>query len=143
MVEGEDFTPPVRLLADLTLEEAVTPLGGSADSIASVVWHTLFWVDAWNLAITGDPNPLRGYRNDDTWPEVAAEEWPGLRDRLLASFETAERLAGTLSMEGPGRPEGHTVAQNLLQIAIHTAYHIGQIAQIRRNAGLWPPEGGE
>jgi hypothetical protein len=138
VVEGDDFTPPAELLMDLTSEQATAAVGGSVESIASIVWHTLFWVDAWNAAVEGDIGRLKWIPNDETWPAVTADDWPELRDRFIAALATSQRLAASVSADAPGMPESRTAIQNLLQIAVHTAYHLGQIVTIRRNAGIWP-----
>lgn len=143
VVEGDDFAPPVKLLADLTPEQATSLIGGSVLSIASIVWHTLFWVDVWNAAVDGDTDRLNWIPNDDTWPVVTAEEWPELRDKFISALSAAQQLAATVNPDAPGQPQGRTASQNFLQIAVHTSYHLGQIALIRRNAGIWPPEGGD
>jgi uncharacterized damage-inducible protein DinB len=143
VLEGDDFTSPAKLLADLTPEQATSAMGGSVETIASIVWHTLFWVEAWNASVENDTDRITWISNDDTWPQVAPEDWPELRDKLVSALSTAQHLAETASPDASGMPEGRTAAQNLLQISVHTSYHLGQIVLIRRNAGLWPPEGGE
>jgi len=143
VVDGDDFTAPSRLLADITPEQAASTIGGSIVSIASIVWHTLFWVDAWNAGVGGDISRLKWIPNDETWPEVTADEWPALRDRFIAALGKSQQLAAMVSPDAPGMPDGRTAVQNLLQTAVHTSYHLGQIALIRRNAGIWPPKDGE
>jgi len=143
MVEGDDFTAPATLLADLTAEQATTATGGNSDSIASIVWHTLFWVEAWNAAAGGGTDRLAWIPNDETWPAVTAEDWQPLRDRFISALSISLRLAATVSPDAPGQRPGRAAVQNLLQIAVHTSYHIGQILLIRRQSGLWPPTDGE
>jgi uncharacterized damage-inducible protein DinB len=143
LVDGDDFAAPAKLLADLTPEQATSAIGGSIVSIASIVWHTLFWVEAWNTAVDGDLNRLKWIPNDETWPKVASEDWPALRDKLIRALTLSQQLAATVSLDAPSKIPGRSAVQNLLQIAVHTSYHLGQIALIRRNAGIWPPEGGE
>jgi uncharacterized damage-inducible protein DinB len=143
VVEGDDFTAPAKLLADLTPQQATSAIGGSAESIASIVWHTLFWIEAWNAAVEGDTERLKWIPNDETWPQIAIDEWPALRDKFISALSKSQHLAATVNPDTPGKPVGRTAAQNLLQTAVHTAYHLGQIVLIRRNAGIWPPRGGE
>ena len=110
-------------------------LDGSPYSIATVVWHTWFWVNVWVVAIRGDGDPFGGHDPDATWPVIAAADWPATREHLLGTLRQATELAAT---QDPDRItwEKQTVAQNLLQIVVHSAYHIGQIALIRQELGL-------
>lgn len=35
---------------------------------------------------------------------------------------------------------GHTILREILLVADHNAYHIGELAILRQVTGLWPPE---
>ncbi len=142
MVEGMDYTPVQRVIGDLTPEQATTRIPGAPYSMATIVWHAWFWVNAWLVAIRGGGDPFGGHDPDASWPEVPAEEWVATRARFIESIGEALRLARS---EDPDRPtwEGQTVGQNLLQIAVHTAYHIGQMTLLRQDLGLRPPPAGE
>lgn len=142
MIEGEEYTPLERMIADLTSEQATHRPTGAPYSIATVVWHTWFWIHVWVRAIGGEEDPYEGHDPVSDLPEIAAEAWPATREQLREVLQQARGLAATAD---PTRRtwRGQTVGQNLLQITVHTAYHIGQIALLRQELGLWPPAGGE
>ncbi len=139
MVEGDDYRPLYRLIDDLTPEQAVLRPPDAPYSIATIVWHTWFWANAWNVAIAGAGDPFGGHDPDQSWPEVGAEDWAETRSLLHASLRRSQELALTVDMEQPTW-HGQTAGHNLLQIAIHTAYHIGQIALARQERGMWVPQ---
>ncbi len=142
MVDGLDYTPIERLIADLVPEDACRKPAGGPYSIATIAWHTWFWVNAWVVAIDASGDPFQGLDPDASWPEVAPSEWPGLRERLRESLKAATALCSGQDLDRITYQD-RTVGGNLLQIAVHTAYHIGQITLIRLELGLWPPAGGD
>ncbi len=142
MIDGEDYTPLERLIEDLSPDEAVRKPAGSPYSIATIAWHTWFWNNVWIVRIKQDAGAGEGFTDDGKWPDIAAEDWPDTRDRLLESLRRTCELAASAEPAAKTWRE-QTVGGNLLQIAIHSAYHIGQIALLRQELGLWPPRGGE
>lgn len=142
MIDGQDYTPLERLIEDLAPEQAARKPTGSPYSIATLAWHTWFWVNAWTTIIRGSGDPFQGQDPDATWPEIASEDWPMTRSRLLEALLVAQGLAASEDVDRRTWQE-ETVGGNLLQIAIHTAYHIGQITLVRQELGLWPPKKGE
>ncbi len=142
MIDGDDIATADWLCADLAPDAAARRPGGSPYSMATIVWHTWFWVNAWNTWIRGDGDPFGGHDPDASWPEVAEADWPLVRDRLGAALHEASRLAAAADPDRVNA-SGRTTGQCLLQITVHTAYHFGQMALIRQELGLWPPPGGE
>jgi uncharacterized damage-inducible protein DinB len=138
MIEGEDYHPLDRLINDLTPEQATLRPEGAPYSIATIVWHTWYWVNVWNVVIEGTGDPFGGMDPDASWPEVPADAWADTRERLVTSLRRAAELAATTDLERPTW-QGQTAGHNLTQVAVHTAYHIGQIALARQERGLWAP----
>ena len=131
MIEGDDYTPLDRLIANLTPEQAARKPAGSPYSIATITWHTWFWINAWVIIIRGAGDPFQGHDPQVGWPEVAPEDWPAIRERLGEALLAAKELAAGQDIDRKTWQE-QTVGSNLLQIALHTAYHIGQIALVRQ-----------
>ncbi len=138
MLDGDDIATADWVCAELDGEAATRKPPGSPYSIADVAWHTWLWVHIWNTRIKGESDPFAGYAND--WSDVAPAEWASVRDRLLAALHESAELAATADLDRTSE-SGRTAGQNLLQTALHTAYHLGQMALIRHELGLWPPEG--
>ncbi|MGI9189223.1 MAG: DinB family protein [Longimicrobiaceae bacterium] len=91
-----------------------------------------------------DPDYTRPEWPDDYWPPThapaSADEWSveafrGDRDALrrLASDPDLD-----LTAEIP-HGEGQTYLRELLLVADHNAYHLGQLVVVRRLLGIWPP----
>jgi uncharacterized damage-inducible protein DinB len=84
---------------------------------------------------------------DDYWPETVAPPAPGAWDASVAAFredrEAMKRLAADTSidlLDKVPNGDGQTYLRELLLIADHNAYHIGQLVAVRRLLGAW--EGG-
>jgi uncharacterized damage-inducible protein DinB len=79
------------------------------------------------------------------WPAEGAEtptdeQWSASVAAFLAGLDEARRLAEDssrdLTAEIP-HGEGRTYLRQLLLIADHNAYHLGQLVQIRKTLGNW------
>lgn len=143
VAEGADFEPPSRLLGDLSAQQALVAVPGAPYSVARVVAHMQFWQGRWHARIRGGESPLPAGNNPD-WPPVAAEAWPGLVADFLASLD-AFRGVATQNPEALERRvrDDETVGDTLTKVAVHNAYHLGQIALLRQLQNLWPPENGD
>ncbi len=78
----------------------------------------------------------------DYWPDAPAA--PGAWDRERAAFlrdlDALVRLAETADLTAElAHAPGYTVLRQLLVAADHNAHHLGQIVDVRRALGLWPP----
>jgi len=80
---------------------------------------------------------------DDYWPapgeRPTAEQW----ERSVADFRRDRDALKRLASEGDlfGRiphGSGQTVLREILLVADHTAYHVGQIVFVRQLLGSWP-----
>lgn len=82
---------------------------------------------------------------DDYWPKrpapSSAAAWraslAGYRRDLRALQALARNRAVPLDRPVPNG-DGQTVLRELLLVADHTAYHVGQIVDVRRALGAWP-----
>jgi hypothetical protein len=84
----------------------------------------------------------------DYWPAGAAPPSEQAWSESIASYrsdrDALQRLAA-----GPGQElldeipqgSGQTYLREILLVADHSAYHVGQLVLVRRLLGIWPPEG--
>lgn len=131
LIEGYDFAPPKRLVnvkADLACR--VPP--GSPYSIATNTWHCDFWNRIWLARLQGTKRPSGNIYKDD-WHEPSLEEWPETKERFLANILKAHEIATAEPFQHAMNDDAKAV-KTLCQIAVHTAYHLGQIAMIKRMA---------
>ncbi len=141
---GGEFNEAERLLSDLSPEQATTAIDGAPYTIAILVAHLL-----WNLqqnlvdiGIAGPPSLIVSHI-DDSFPDVSATEWLVLRATFLATLEQIKHLSPD-TMEQSSRVNDETsVGYDFAEMALHNAYHFGQIVLLRRMMGLWPPLGGD
>ena len=82
---------------------------------------------------------------DDYWPQTAAPPSPDAWDRSVAAFrgdrEELKRLALNTEVDLTARvPAGtdQTYLRELLLVADHTSYHLGELVVVRRALGAWP-----
>ncbi|HEX8431751.1 MAG TPA: DinB family protein [Longimicrobium sp.] len=81
---------------------------------------------------------------DDYWPDAPApqsdEEWEGSIAAFLADRAELATLAAEADLfaEIP-HGSGQTYLRELLLVADHTSYHVGEMVAVRRMLGAWPP----
>jgi hypothetical protein len=82
---------------------------------------------------------------DDYWPKAAAPPsaaaWDDAISRYLIDRKAAQALAADTSLDLGARiphGSGQTYLRELLLIADHNAYHVGQLVLVRRLLGAWP-----
>ena len=81
---------------------------------------------------------------EDYWPATPAPPSAAAWDDSLASFrrdrEALKQVALDTSLDLTARiphGEGQTYLRELLLVADHTAYHIGQLVLVRQSLGIW------
>ena len=126
VVQGADFTPPAELLRTVKPAQAVAIAPGSPYSIATNVAHADIWNRLWLARLSGEKrfNPFPDF------PVVAETDWPSVRDRFVGNLVAAQDIAEARSKHSMKSDEA--AAKVLLQIAVHTAYHLGQVRLLKR-----------
>jgi hypothetical protein len=131
VIEGIDFDAPEKLLSRVKPPDATRVPPGMPYSLATNVAHTDIWNSVWLAALEGEPkvNPFPDF------PIIAEEEWPAVRDSFLMNLRKAYKIS-------LGEPFTHemksddSACRHLLKIAVHTTYHIGQFALLKRTLAL-------
>jgi len=79
------------------------------------------------------------------WPESASPPSASAWDESVAQYrrdrEDLKRLAADRSVDLFGvipRGNGQTYLREILLVADHNAYHVGQLILVRRALGIWP-----
>lgn len=139
--EWSAFTPASRTLDGLTPEQAVTKLEGWPYSIAEQVAHMLFW-QRHNFAVIETGVEPKVPTATVGWPVVTKDDWPRLKDEFLAGLQKSREMARDPETLGRIAIRNLTVGLRLVWFTSHDAYHLGQIALMRRLIGAWPPPGG-
>jgi hypothetical protein len=127
MIEGRDFDPPAKLVARVKAEDAVRVMPGFPYSLATNVLHADFWNRVWIDRLEG--RRARSFTED--WREPGVEEWDTVRERFLAGLNRALEIASAEPFEHKLKSD-EVAAKTLIQIAVHTSYHLGEIKLMKR-----------
>jgi uncharacterized damage-inducible protein DinB len=126
---------------------------GLPHSIAQLVGHMTYWME-YELARIGGKALQYPEHAALSWPDSrpeGEERWREAIRRFVACLGGMERLvrAGADVLGRPVPPTdpvhsrpAESVEAVLWQLVAHNSYHLGQVAQVRRALGAWPPEGG-
>jgi len=146
-LDQEEWFPPLEhALKDVTAEQANwTPTEGPANSIHGIVRHLIFYKKRLLME-------ARGQLGQDDYPEAESNTATfEVDDSSESGWEAAEKelyrlhrevgtaLAGS-DTDSLIRPleDGSTMSENIRMLAMHDAYHIGQIVQLAKMQGSWP-----
>jgi uncharacterized damage-inducible protein DinB len=137
------FVPLMDAISGLTAEQASWQPTENSHSIWQIVNHVTFW-NQWVLdRLQGIVHDAAYIRNDETFgnPGEAMNEtsWREAVERVRAVChkmrETVLQLDDS-QLEQPYDDEGTPVKVVLADLALHDAYHIGQILYIRKMQGF-------
>ncbi|HVT60905.1 MAG TPA: DinB family protein [Thermoanaerobaculia bacterium] len=100
------------------------------------------------LEFSRDPAHVSPAWPEGYWPPSAAPPGDAVWEESVAAFGADLQAMGELIADPAAdllRPfphgKGQTLLREALLLADHNAYHLGQIVQLRRLLGAWPPAG--
>ena len=112
-------------LETITAAEASIPVGGKCATLAAQVAHVNFYLEV------VEDYMLNKERDNVDWGEiwrrvnkVSTEEWTAYQAQLKETYQRVISMLQNLEDWNDDRPIGGALA-----IAIHTAYHLGEIRQ--------------
>lgn len=93
-----------------------------------------------------NPDYVEGTWPDDYWPKAVVPPTAAAWDQSLSGFRNDLEALKKLAMD-PGvdlfaaipHGTGQTYLRELLLVADHNAYHVGQLVAVRRCLGIWAP----
>jgi hypothetical protein len=137
-IDDGEFAPPEKILAGLTLEQVTHVPSKQSHSIFDELWHTNKWQ---TIIVARDEELYQSWRNAELYPAhlpTSEKEWQDLVKEFLAGLEKAlEWTHDEEKLRLETRP-GNTMADNLVNLAVHNAYHLGKIVALRQVLGIWP-----
>ena len=112
-------------LETITAEEASIPVGGKCATLAAQVAHVNFYLEVLEAYILNKEIDKVDW--GDIWRrvnKVSAEEWKAYQDQLKETYQRVLSTLQNVENWNDERPIGGALA-----IAVHTAYHLGEIRQ--------------
>jgi len=140
------FVDARRVLDALDWRVAGQKPPGAEHSIRRIAAHLVFWQDLYLERLAGAERASPAHdaagwpggdapRDERDWKALVARFTDGLA-RAVAAIDAAPL---GLTLPGWG---GRTRFAGLNGLAVHNAYHLGQVVELRRMLGAWPPPGG-
>ena len=152
LLHNAAFTPPLRIVSGVPENIRTLRIAGAPHCIAEELWHLVFWQDhflrwARREHLAYPEHSHLGWRridsiSDSSWEQILTEFAAGLAEAadIAAQTDLAEQYS---RLEEPGSGTGPlTLLELLTNLAVHNAYHLGRIVQLRQISGSWPPSGG-
>ncbi|MGI8923246.1 MAG: hypothetical protein ACR2HJ_04260 [Fimbriimonadales bacterium] len=124
--EGDDIPAPAPLLR-MAAAQAAEKLPGTPYSILTNLAHAEFWQRIWLNRLQG----IKASSFMEDWRVPHLEEWPVIRRAFLTGMEQAMAMASAKQLNHKMKSDPAAVA-TLLNIAVHNAYHLGQINVLKR-----------
>jgi uncharacterized damage-inducible protein DinB len=138
---------PMGSLENLTPAQARKRAHPELATVWEQLAHIVFWQD-WMLKALRGAEPKAPSSATAGWPKMppageAAKAWASLVKRFTKGLKEAEQIAQTEDLDTLTTPDSERSFGSLLvTLADHNSYHVGQIVQLRKMMGLWPPPSG-
>jgi len=137
------FVPLSGALSGLSAENAARKDAAGSHTVWEIVTHLVFWNGRWLVRLkSGTPSEMES-ENSGTFMNGTADEaaWSEIRQKLFSTLEQIEESVKAATEEDlqkeafPGY--GAAWLDVFCQMAIHNAYHTGQIVLLRKQQGSW------
>ncbi len=131
------FVPGNTAVAGLTAEQANWSPGHGGHSVGQLAYHLWFWDTRALDRFQGVKPGAYDGNNDETFNNFSEDQWNDLvkkLDTVMADWETAVANADDQKLTANASLVEH--------VAMHNAYHIGQILYVRKLEGVWDPSKG-
>ncbi|MEH7073292.1 DinB family protein [Neobacillus drentensis] len=133
-------------VAGVTPEQALWKKSQLENSIWELVNHLVFWNQYCLNLFKGIPNTKLEGGNDTTFKSSGHSEWLETVDRfnaVMVEWYEIIQACGDEKLDQLYHPESKSSwITTLSSLALHNAYHVGQIVTIRKNQGIWNKENG-
>ncbi|NUO62660.1 MAG: DinB family protein [Gemmatimonadaceae bacterium] len=140
------FVDPLRAVDALDWKLAGRTPPGFDHSALQLLAHMVYWQDRYLARLAGEDAPTPPH-DAEGWPGPAApsseREWLDAVDAFRRGLAAADAAVGAAPLGDTGPTlAGKTRLGTLNGLALHNGYHAGQLAQLRKVLGAWPPPGG-
>ena len=121
----DEHTSLFETLETITAAEASIPVGGKCATLAAQVAHVNFYLEVLEAYILS--KDIGKVDWGDVWrrvSRVSPEEWKAYQDQLKETYQRVFSILQNVENWNDDKPIGGALA-----IAVHTAYHLGEIRQ--------------
>lgn len=149
LLKNAAHAPPFHVVADIPENVRTLRTPNVPHSIAEELWHIVYWQDlflrwARREDLAYPRHATLGWRQLDSFGD---SDWQELVERFRNGLTEAADIAGqprlaerNSTLEEPGSGTGPLTLLDLVtNLAVHNAYHLGRIVQLRQFSGNWPP----
>jgi len=143
-LDEEDWFPPLeKVLENITFEQAIwKPVDGTMNSIWELVCHLLFYKKRLLLRFLDETaNEPQAANNESTFrlPDVTVENWNITKQDYFNVHRELEKILAKSEHEDLYRqiPGERSLVLEMKSLALHDAYHIGQIVFLSKMQGAW------
>ncbi|MBB3128345.1 putative damage-inducible protein DinB [Paenibacillus rhizosphaerae] len=141
-LDKEDWFPPLeKVLKDITFEQAIWKPVDEMNSIWELVCHLLFYEKRLLMRFLGETaNEPQAEDNKSTFrlPTETFQNWKETKQEYFFVHRELEKILAKSEQEDLYRqiPEERSLVLELKSLALHDAYHIGQIVLLSKMQGL-------
>lgn len=134
--------PTLGALEGLSEEDAAARSEAWPHSCHQLLLHAVYWQELFLARLAGAPAPIPATAAQG-WPDAGRNRWSDTVGRFARGLESAKERAREDDLDAT-LPDwkGIRHGEGLCIVAQHNSYHLGQIVQLRRVLGAWPPPGG-
>ena len=146
LIDKAAFAKPVNIISGIPLELATVRPPGLPHSLYEELWHLNYWLQ-FSLALIRGENPSLPKHSTEAFPTdndtLSEASWQTLLKQVGEGLDTAAALAqNDTELVRRFSPE-RTVAEELIVIASHNAYHFGRMVALRQILGIWSADLGD
>lgn len=130
ILEGYDIPTPAGMLR-VRGDAAAAKVDPAPYSLLVNVAHAAMWQDFWLRKLAGGRRKSTMEEWSKDWRVPDPDEWPEVRKRFVDGLTEARRIAAAEPFEHR-LPTDQEAIETLVRIAVHGAYHLGQMNLLKR-----------
>lgn len=156
LIEGRGaHADPLACVEDLRAQLAVRKPSGFEHSVLEIVAHVNYWMEYDLKRMRGVPElyPIHAAESWLSAQQVRNAKWPEEVERFrkllqqlraICRSDLTNWLTESRAMCAGHEQNASSLGALIFQSITHNSYHVGQIVDVRRALGAWPPvKGGD
>ena len=143
------FAKPENIIGGIAFKLSTVRPVNLPHSLYEELWHINYWLH-FSLAMIRGENPSLPKHSSESFPidnnSLSESSWQALLKQIREGLETASTLAQDeteSSRKFHSERSERTVAEELIVVASHNAYHFGRMVALRQILGIWSTDLGD